>query len=50
MEMLYGDVLSVWRPWAVDVAGGGIESGHHMAEEAPVALGRELVGFLQADR
>lgn len=47
MEELYGDVLAVWRPWAVDLRGGPIESGHHMAEEAPEALGAALIAFLR---
>ena len=45
MEDLYGDVLEVWRPWADDLHGGTIESGHHMAEEAPEALAAQLVAF-----
>lgn len=35
LEYLYGDVLAVWRPWTTKLAGCGIDSGHHMAEEAP---------------
>jgi haloacetate dehalogenase len=30
------DVLAVWRDWADDVRGGEIDSGHFMAEEAPL--------------
>jgi haloacetate dehalogenase len=44
---LYGDVLEVWRPWSRDLRGRGIESGHHMAEEAPEALAAELLHFLR---
>lgn len=29
------DVLSVWRDWADDVRGGGLDCGHYLAEEAP---------------
>jgi haloacetate dehalogenase len=43
---LYGDVLAVWRPWAVDLRGEGIDSGHHVAEEAPESLVRKLRAFL----
>jgi haloacetate dehalogenase len=50
MEELYGDPLEVWRPWATDLRGGAIESGHHMAEEAPEALVAELRGFLPVSR
>jgi haloacetate dehalogenase len=47
MELLYGDPLAIWRAWADDVSGGTIDSGHHMAEEAPDALARELLAFLR---
>jgi haloacetate dehalogenase len=50
MEELYVDPLEVWRPWATDLRGGAIESGHHMAEEAPEALVAELRGFLPVSR
>ena len=44
---LYGDVLGVWRPWADDLRGGEIDSGHHMAEEAPDQLAAALRDFLR---
>jgi haloacetate dehalogenase len=47
MVELYGDVLAVWSPWATDLRGGPIESGHHMAEEAPGELAAALVPFLR---
>jgi haloacetate dehalogenase len=47
LSELYGDPLEVWRPWAPDLRGGPIESGHHMAEEAPEALADELRPFLR---
>ncbi|WP_034658646.1 alpha/beta fold hydrolase [Chelativorans sp. J32] len=46
LEQLYGDVLAIWRPWAPNLSGYGIESGHHMAEEAPDALAEALLRFL----
>lgn len=46
LEDLYGDVLGVWRDWAPDLRGHGINSGHHMAEEAPEALVDALKSFL----
>jgi haloacetate dehalogenase len=46
MERLYGDPLDVWRPWAADLTGAPIDSGHHMAEENPAALVAALRGFL----
>jgi haloacetate dehalogenase len=45
MEDLYGDVAAVWRPWAPDLRSGRIESGHHMAEEAPEELAEKLISF-----
>jgi haloacetate dehalogenase len=48
LEMLYGDPLAVWAPWAPDLRGGRVPSGHHMAEEAPELLAAALLGFLDA--
>jgi haloacetate dehalogenase len=48
LEELYGDPLAVWQAWADDLRGARIESGHHMAEEAPEALVAELRTFLAA--
>ncbi|WP_285115020.1 alpha/beta hydrolase [Leifsonia sp. fls2-241-R2A-40a] len=45
LEQLFGDPLEIWRDWAVDVRGHGIASGHHVAEEAPDALARDLTSF-----
>ena len=47
LEDLYGDVLSVWQPWAPDLRGHRIASGHHMAEEAPQELASALLKFLR---
>ena len=46
MEDLYGDPLAVWRPWAPDLRGHPIESGHHVAEENPDDLTAALHNFL----
>jgi haloacetate dehalogenase len=43
---LYGDVLGVWQPWAPDLRGGPIDSGHHIAEDNPVDLVRRLILLL----
>ena len=48
MEELYGDPLAIWRGWADDVRGVRIDSGHHMAEEAPEQLAATLREFLAA--
>jgi haloacetate dehalogenase len=45
LELLYGDVLAVWRPWTTSLEGRGIASGHHMAEERPEELAAELLRF-----
>lgn len=51
MEELYGDPRQIWQDWASDLRGGGpIESGHHMAEEAPEALASALLAFLDVGR
>jgi len=46
MEDLYGDPLAIWRPWAGDLRGESIDSGHHMAEENPADLVAALHRFL----
>jgi haloacetate dehalogenase len=46
MEELYGDPLEPWRAWTAELRGVRIDSGHHMAEEAPAELSRELSEFL----
>jgi len=46
LEDLYGDPLAIWRDWAEDVTGHGIDSGHHMAEESPEELSAALARFL----
>lgn len=48
LELLYGDVLAVWRTWASDLRGHGIDCGHHMAEEAPEQLATALSAFFCA--
>lgn len=40
-----GDPLALWRGWADDVRGAGIDSGHHVAEEAPEATAAALTEF-----
>ncbi|MDR6611282.1 alpha/beta hydrolase [Leifsonia sp. 1010] len=45
LEQLFGDPLAIWDAWATDVRGHGIDSGHHVAEEAPAELVGALVGF-----
>jgi haloacetate dehalogenase len=39
------DPLAIWREWASDVRGEEIDSGHHLAEEAPDATFEALSRF-----
>jgi haloacetate dehalogenase len=45
LEDLYGEPLAIWETWAGDLRGHSIDSGHHMAEEAPEALAASLGDF-----
>ncbi|MBM7045707.1 alpha/beta hydrolase [Rhizobium lusitanum] len=47
MEELYGNPIDIWRPWVNEIKGHGIDSGHHVAEENPVALAEALKSFLR---
>ena len=47
MHRIY-DVLGTWMDEGVDVRGRAIDSGHFLAEEAPEATARELLGLLPA--
>jgi haloacetate dehalogenase len=47
---LYPDIPGIWRNWADDVTCGTIDSGHHMAEEAPGQLAGALRAFLAPER
>jgi haloacetate dehalogenase len=45
---LHGDPRLIWADWTTDLRGGGpIDSGHHMAEEAPDELVAALARFLR---
>ena len=50
LEQLYGDPRLIWRDWADDLRGHGIDSGHHIAEEAPDALATALGEFFTTVR
>jgi len=39
------DVLAIWRAWADDVRGRGIDCGHYLAEEAPDETYADLLAF-----
>jgi haloacetate dehalogenase len=47
LEELHGDPREIWAGWTTDLRGGGrIDSGHHIAEEAPEQLVAALLPFL----
>lgn len=46
MEDLYDDPLAIWRQRANDVSGQQMQSGHHIAEDAPRELAIQLRAFL----
>jgi len=48
LEPLYGDVLAVWRPWARDVRGHGIDASHFLVEDRPGEVATELAAFFSA--
>ena len=43
------DVVQVWRGWADDVRGRGVDAGHFLAEEAPEEVASALSSFLAPD-
>lgn len=48
LEEMHGDPTAIWREWATGpVKGATIDSGHHMAEEAPEELAATLIDFLR---
>jgi haloacetate dehalogenase len=48
LEPLYGDVLAVWRPWASDLRGRGVEASHFLVEDRPEEVARELIAFFES--
>jgi haloacetate dehalogenase len=46
LPRLYGAVLDVWRPWACEVGGRGLDASHFLAEDEPEAVARELGALL----
>jgi haloacetate dehalogenase len=47
LELLYGDVLAVWRSWARDVRGRGLDASHFLVEDRPEEVAEEMVAFLR---
>jgi haloacetate dehalogenase len=46
LPLFYGNPLEIWRSWARELTGRGIDSGHYLAEEAPEETYLELKQFL----
>lgn len=47
LPKFYGDVLSVWKPWADDLRGRGLDASHFLIEDRPDEVARELLALLQ---
>jgi haloacetate dehalogenase len=45
LELLYGDVLSVWSGWAGDLRGHAVDASHFLVEDRPEELAEELAAF-----
>lgn len=45
LEPFYGDVLAVWRAWAGDLRGRGVEASHFLVEDCPEEVAQELIAF-----
>jgi haloacetate dehalogenase len=48
LPVFYGDVLSVWRPWAPEVIGRAIDASHFLVEDRPEEVAAELSTFFAA--
>ncbi|MBT2502848.1 alpha/beta fold hydrolase [Curtobacterium sp. ISL-83] len=46
LPKLYGDVLEVWRPWAPDVTGHGVDGSHFLVEDQPEVVADALRALL----
>jgi haloacetate dehalogenase len=47
LPRLYGDVLDVWRPWADDVSGTGVDASHFLVEDDPALTAQALASFMK---
>ncbi len=48
LELFYGDVLDVWRPWAPHVRGHGVDASHFLVEDRPEQVAQELTRVFEA--
>ncbi len=49
LPLFYADVLEVWRPWASDLRGHGVDASHFLVEDQPEAVAAALAEFLAPD-
>jgi haloacetate dehalogenase len=47
LERLHGDILGIWQSWTTTLTGGPLNSGHHVAEEAPHELARQILDVMK---
>ena len=47
LPRFYGDVLDVWRPWARQITGRGLDASHFLVEDQPEQVAVLLSDFLQ---
>jgi haloacetate dehalogenase len=48
LPKFYGDVLSVWSPWADDLRGHGLDASHFLVEDQPDQVAEELLALLRS--
>ena len=46
LPRFYGDVLAVWRPWAENLRGRGLDASHFLVEDQPDEVAQELLALL----
>ena len=46
LPRLYGDVLDVWRPWAEQIIGRGLDATHFLVEDQPEEVAKEILALL----
>ena len=46
LPRFYGDVLEIWRPWAHQVRGQGLDTSHFVVEDDPEQTAALLAAFL----
>ena len=47
LPRFYGDVLDVWRPWARQVTGRGLDASHFLVEDQPEQVADLLSDFIR---